>query len=283
MKNFGVFLNPQSKHIEQIASILTHLVAKNGITFFKLKEQANLLPDFVEVFKDNQTKLDCILTFGGDGTFLRAVNFSLSTETPLLGVNLGKLGFLSDTSLTELENSIVDLMKRKFKVQERMMLKVTVKRESETIITGTALNDVVIHRGFTPSLIDIDLSANRRFVVQTRCDGIIVSTPTGSTAYSLSAGGPIISPVMDAIVITPLNPHVLTVRPMVFSANDTLQLKILNSESTSLLQLDGRNIHDLKVGDKVTVSSATEKVKFIKLSNKTFYQILRKKFHMGKQ
>lgn len=283
MENFGVFFNPELANNEQILKVLMQLTEKKNLTLYKQEEQKEFLPDFIKVYKPDIVKLDCILTFGGDGTFLRAVNFSLKANAPLLGVNMGNLGFLSDTSLTELETSIDDLKKNKFKVQNRMMLKVVLKRKNKVLLSSTALNDVVIHRGSTPNLIEIALSSNRRFVLETRCDGIIASTPTGSTAYSLSAGGPIISPVMDAIVITPINPHVLTVRPMVFGSCDTLKMELSHSESENLLQLDGNNMHTLIGGDSVLISSAPVKVKFIKLSNKTFYQILRKKLHMGKK
>jgi len=115
-----------------------------------------------------------------------------------------------------------------------------------------------------------------------RCDGILAATPTGSTAYSLSAGGPIISPLMDAIVINPLNPHILSIRPMVFSASDVLHFQLKTASEDCILQLDGKNDHILKEGDEITVTAASRKIKFIKLTNKTFFQILRKKLHMGR-
>ena len=119
--------------------------------------------------------------------------------------------------------------------------------------------------------------------METRCDGIVIATPTGSTAYNLSAGGPIISPWMETVVVTPLNPHVLTVRPIVFSHKDVLTFQIKQTENSSVLQLDGRKSHNIKKGDEIIIKSADKKVDFIKLSNKTFFSILRKKFHLGKK
>ncbi|MCK4956913.1 MAG: NAD(+)/NADH kinase, partial [Candidatus Cloacimonetes bacterium] len=145
------------------------------------------------------------------------------------------------------------------------------------------LNDAVIYRGEVSRLINIKYSCNNRFVMETRCDGVIIATPTGSTAYNLSAGGPIISPLMEAMVVTPLNPHVLTVRPIVFSANDILRFTITQTENESILNLDGRKSHDLKKGDVVIIKSALRKVNFIKLNNNTFFSILRKKFHLGRK
>jgi NAD+ kinase len=282
MKNFAVFFNPNYINNKTVFDLLKKLHNTKEINFYKFKEQNGFLPDFIEEVKKN-TKLDYILSFGGDGTFLRAVHFSLQSQTPILGVNLGKLGFLADSSLEELEKSIDDLKNNKFKIQERLLLNVVVKRKNKIILTDIALNDAVIYKGQTPRLFDIKFTSNQRFVVDTRCDGIIVATPTGSTAYSLSAGGPLLSPVMDAIIVAPLNPHILSVRPMVFPAQDKLEFCIQDSHEQGILQLDGRNAIELDRGDDIIVTKANKKVKVIKLTNKTFYQILRKKFHMGRK
>ncbi len=284
MKNFGIFFNPHYANKKPVFDSLKNLHDHKNFNFYKLPVQSKFLPGFMETVASLKgIKLDCILVFGGDGTILRALNFALRSGAPILGINLGKLGFLSESRITELEKSIEDLKKNKFKVQARMLLKVNIKREGKMIFSALALNDAVVYKGQVPKLIDIRVFSNRRFVVETRCDGIIAATPTGSTAYSLSAGGPILSPVMDAIVVSPLNPHVLSVRPMVFSSHDILIFKVKEIPYKTILQLDGQNIHTLQVEDEIVVTAASQKVDFIKLSNKTFYQILRKKLHMGKK
>jgi len=282
MQYFGILFNPNYLNKEPIFELLRKLHSEKQLSFFKLPEQNGILPEFINTLSD-YNRIDCVLTFGGDGTFLRALDFSLKSDAPLLGINLGKLGFLSESSLKELEKSIDDLKNNRFKVQKRMLLKVQVRKDQRLVFNSLALNDAVIHRGTAPKLIDVNVSSNRRFVIETRCDGFIVSTPTGSTAYNLSAGGPIISPLMDAIVLTPLNPHVLTVRPIVFSAKDTLKLEINRPTEECILQLDGRNSFVIKENHQIIIGAAKKKVKFIKLSNRTFYQILRKKFHMGRK
>lgn len=282
MEKFVVFFNPTYIDNNQIFDLLKTLHAKRRMSFYKFPEQNGFLPDFIEEVTE-ETKPDCILSFGGDGTFLRAVHFSLKEQTPLLGVNLGKLGFLADSSLDELEKSIDELKINKFKIQERLLLKAVVKRDGKVILTDLALNDAVIYKGQIPRLIDIKFTCNQRLVVDTRCDGIIVATPTGSTAYSLSAGGPLLSPVMEALIVAPLNPHILSVRPMVFSAKDKLEFVVQDSHEQGVLQLDGRNAIELLQGDEIIVTKASCKVKVIKLTNKTFFQILRKKFHMGRK
>ncbi len=283
MKKFGIFINPNYKDINHVFELLRRLHTNSELSFYMLPEQSEYAPKYIDILeKEQYNSVECILTFGGDGTFLRAVKFSLMTDAPLLGINLGKLGFLSESSLEELEKSIDDLKKNKFKIQHRILMKIDVKRDNKIIFSSLALNDAVIHRGDAPRLIDIKVSSNHRFVLETRCDGFIAATPTGSTAYSLSAGGPIISPVMEAIVLTPLNPHVLTVRPLVFSAQDTIRFQLLTPNHKSILQLDGKNSKELEYNDEVIVNSASRKIKFIKLTNKTFYQILRKKLNLGR-
>ena len=281
MQKFGIFLNPNYKTTKPIFDLLEKLHNSKDLHFFKFPQQKELFPYFIKSIEKN--KLDCILSFGGDGTFLRASQISLEYDVPLMGINLGKLGFLSESSLSELEKSIDDLKKNKFKVQQRMLLKTVVKRDNKVIFTSSALNDAVIYKGTEPRLIDIKFYSDKRLVVETRCDGLIVSTPTGSTAYSLSAGGPILSPVMDAFVVTPLNPHILSVRPMVFAADDRLSFELQTNGSECILQLDGKNSQNLIDNDEIIVKASNKKISFIKLTNKTFYQILRKKLHMGKR
>ena len=281
----GLFFNPHYPQRDEIFAQLERLQEERGLELFGLEEQSEILPPFMRRMKRDETAglgLAAILVFGGDGTILRSMHFSLQAGAPLLGVNLGRLGFLSDAHLGELERVMDCLRDGKFAMQERMLLRAVVKRDGKTLHEGLALNDAVIYKGRVPTLIDIRVYCNRQFVLETRCDGILASTPTGSTAYSLSAGGPILSPVMDAFIVAPLNPHILSVRPMVFGPTDKLVLRLRHANNSAMLQLDGRNIIDLRDGDTLHVSRARRKLRFVKLSSKTFYQILRHKLHMGK-
>lgn len=281
MKNIGIFLNPYYKEYEPIFKLLEKLYQNSKIKFYLIKNENNIDKDFLKnISSKDYPQLDCILVFGGDGTILRAKDYVLKARVPLLGINLGKLGFLSESSLAELEKSVHDLINNRFQIQERMLLDVRLERDNNMIYTGLALNDAVVYKGKIPKLLELTLFCNDNFVVETRCDGMIISTPTGSTAYSLSAGGPILSPIMEAIIAAPLNPHVLTVRPMVFSSVDELCIKI---EYKTILQLDGKNVYNLIKGDRVLITASEEKIKFINLTSKTFYKILRKKLHMGKK
>ena len=280
MRDFGVFFNPNYRKKEEVFHTIKKLHSESNFEFYALKKQMHFMPDFIKEKADK--KIDSILTFGGDGTILRAVDFALQCDAPLLGINLGKLGFLSDIDLPELKSALKKLTVNDFKIQKRMLLHITLRRGRKDIYKAVALNDAIVYKGSVARLIDVRLYYNKLFALETRCDGVIASTPTGSTAYSLSAGGPILFPEMEAIIVAPLNPHVLSVRPMVFSSQETITFKVVNALQKAILQIDGENVEELQDNDRIVVKNAEKKIGFIKLTNKTFYQILRKKLHLGK-
>ncbi|HOY83989.1 MAG: NAD(+)/NADH kinase [Candidatus Cloacimonetes bacterium] len=285
MKNIAVFINPAFTDKQAIFSRLEALAAEHGVRFYGISAQRELLPkgfSLLDPAGQTAKKPDCILVFGGDGTILRAKDLALSSGAPLLGINLGWLGFLSETTLAELDNSIRDLIKGKYRLLPRMLVQCQLWRGGEIIFKGLALNDAVIHKADTPRLIRVRIFSGGRFVFDTRCDGVVASTPTGSTAYSLAAGGPILAPELRAIVLSPLNPHLLTIRPMVFSASDRILMRVHGLEEPAALQLDGENCSPLQDNDEVLITAAKQQVQFVKLSNRTFYQILRRKMHLGK-
>ena len=270
MLTIGVLFKLYIKDKEKILDALMEMgVRSEEIQINKLESTAQY------------SKIDFILCFGGDGTILRSLEYSIAYNAPVLGVNLGKLGFLSDTSLKELKQSIQFLINKKYCLESRMLLDVHVIREKKEIFRGLALNEAVLFKACNSKLINIKLYSNRHFVYETRSDGIVISTPTGSTAYSMSAGGPIISPAMQAIVATPLNPHILTIRPIIFAENDVLCLES-PIEQQMYLQTDGKSRCELHKSDKIIIKKASQTIKFVKLTQKTFYRILRKKLQMGK-
>jgi NAD+ kinase len=285
MKNFAVYINPSHADNSSIHSLLESLTREYGIHFHRAEELPLASPGAVSVSKKanhRSPKIDCVLVFGGDGTILRAKDIALQTDAPILGINLGYLGFLSETTLEELKSSILNLLGGKYRILNRMLLSCQIRRNGEIIYKGLALNDAVAYKAETPRLIYVRIFSGGRFVFDTRCDGVIASTPTGSTAYSLAAGGPILAPEMRAIVLSPLNPHLLTIRPMVFSASDHIVMRVHGLDVPATLQLDGVNCCALEENDEVLITAARKRVRFIKLSNRTFYQILRRKLHLGK-
>ncbi|MCB5260026.1 MAG: NAD(+)/NADH kinase [Candidatus Cloacimonetes bacterium] len=294
MKNFAVYINPGFADQSSIFKLLYRLKEENSslahsgndLHFFGDSSQQDILQDPVQVVdfdgKKKVTAIDCILVFGGDGTILKAKEIALKTGAPILGINLGYLGFLSESTLPEISSSIRDLVEGRYKILSRMLINCSLKRKDRIILQEDALNDAVVYKGENPGLINARIFASGRYVFDARCDGVVVCTPTGSTAYSLSAGGPILAPQMKAMVLSPLNPHLLTIRPMVFPAEEKLSLKIYKLSQSASLQIDGSNVCPINEKDEIHISASNREVHFIKLSKRTFYRILRNKMHLGK-
>ena len=272
---FKIYLNDKDIIMEE----LYKLGKEFQVTFYELNKDKQMHENCITIPKHPKT--DFILCFGGDGTMLRSMGYSLLHQAPVLGVNLGKVGFLSDTSLKDLKKSIYALVNKKYRIENRMLLDIQAFRGHETIFKGIALNEIVLFKGNNSKLINLRLYANRQYVYEVRSDGLVICTPTGSTAYSLSAGGPICSSAMKAIIATPLNPHILTVRPFVFDKDEIIEIRIPAKQQV-YLQTDGNSRCELQYQDKIIIKKSKETIKFVKLTQKTFYRILRKKLQMGK-
>ncbi len=284
MRNFAICINPTILDKSSIFNLLDKLSKGSQIELYGLSSEPDLPSGLIKPLprQVNRKRIDCILVFGGDGTILKAKDLALQTGAPILGINLGYLGFLSESVLPEIESSIENLKQGKYRLLRRMLLNCRLKRNNELISETLALNDAVIHKAGSPGLIHIRIKAGGRYVFDTRCDGLVAATPTGSTAYSLAAGGPILAPEMQALVLAPLNPHILSIRPMVFPATERLAMKVYGLSQTAMLQIDGVNSAAIEEADEVLVTASQRSVSFIKLSNRTFYQILRRKLHLGK-
>lgn len=284
MQQFALYINPSAAS-QDIFTLLEELSSRFDIRFLGSKAQCGLLPSYIECCDPESglmPRIDCVIVFGGDGTILRAKSIAIQTGAPILGVNIGYLGFLSETTLRELGASIQILVQKKYKTISRMLIKCRLFRKGSMVFEGLALNDAVIYKAETPRMITVRTYSNGRFVFSARCDGVIASTPTGSTAYNLSAGGPLLTPETKAIVVSHLNPHILSIRPMVFPATDSICVKVTGLHEPGWLQIDGENVFQLQQQDQLVVSEAERKVDFVKLSNRTFYRILRNKLHLGK-
>jgi len=224
------------------------------------------LIDTDEVYR----KSDFIIVLGGDGTMLRAAHKAAFADIPLLGVNLGTLGYLTDAEPGELEQALAAILEGRFTLEKRIMLRTDLKPE------WAALNDIVISRGFFSKLIKFELFINGDYIDTIRADGIIVSTPTGSTAYNLSAGGPILKPDSEIMVITAICPHTLYLRPWVISADDTVSVRVLN-DTDAVLVMDGQNMSAMEAGRLLSISRSGKCTSIIKTKPLSFYEILRQK------
>jgi NAD+ kinase len=223
---------------------------------------------------------DIMAAFGGDGTLLATASEVGGSGTPILGVNLGGLGFLAEVPLSEVEEAVDDLLAGNYSLLERMILKVTVQQEKATK-TFYALNDLVIEKGSMPRLILVEVCVDDTYLNTYRCDGIIVATPTGSTAYSLSAGGPLLMPTMEAIIVTPICPHSLTVRPIVLSENSRLELSLVNPARAAQINIDGQNRLSFHPEDKVFIEKGPYSIKWVDTRKRDFFNVLRTKLHWG--
>jgi len=225
---------------------------------------------------------DVVLVFGGDGTILDVARLVCKNDIPILGVNLGGLGFLTEISIDELHAVLEKVIKGKYKTEKREMLSATIHRDSKIISSHFVLNDVVINKGAIARIIDLAIYIDGSHVTSYRADGLILSTPTGSTAYSLSAGGPIVYPTLPLTIITPISPHTLTNRPLVVSNKTTIKIKVLTETPDIYLTLDGQVGVDLEMGDEIEVKKSETSVKLIKSPYRDYFTILKTKLMWGK-
>lgn len=223
---------------------------------------------------------DLVIVLGGDGTLL-SVARELGDSSPILGVNLGTLGFLTEVSRSELYPSLVDVLSGRFAIEERALLQVQHRRKQGTQNEFTVLNDVVVNKSALARIIRLTLRIDDREVAVYRADGLIVSTPTGSTAYNLSAGGPIVHPSLRVAVITPICPHTLTLRPLVVPDSSRLEITLETSHEEVFLTLDGQEGSSLGYEDRVQIRVAPDRVHLVRVGRRTFYDGLRSKLRWG--
>jgi len=228
-------------------------------------------------------EVDLIISLGGDGTLLRAARLAAVEDIPVFGVNLGGLGFLTQIGINDLEKSLEKLYQGRYFLDERMMLNCTVKRREEKIEKFTALNDVVIGKGAFARIICLATYVNNDYVITYSADGLVVSTSTGSTAYSLSAGGPILNPNINSIILTPICPHTLSARPLIIGENDQVKIKLESSEEKVMVTIDGQEGFVLKPKDEVIIKKSIHKARLITFKEKSFYAILREKLRWSGQ
>lgn len=224
---------------------------------------------------------ECAIVLGGDGTIIQAAFDLLGKDIPILGVNLGTLGFLAETEKNEIFIALDKVFHNKYKLESRMMLQGNIYSSNKEIYSGVALNDIVISRSGFSRIISVCIYVNGDLVDRYRGDGVIISTPTGSTGYSLSCGGPVVKPDSQTMIITPISPHSLQARTIVVSSEDKVKVKIEKSKKTqeeeAIATFDGRQAILLHTEDEIDVSKSKEVTQLIKINNTSFFEILRTK------
>lgn len=226
---------------------------------------------------------DMIIVLGGDGTLLSVARTVGNETVPILGINMGGLGFLTDIPLSEMFPMLGEILKGHYTIRKKMLLKTTIKRKNGVRRTFQALNDVVINKGALARIIDIKAAINGEYLTTYRSDGLIISTPVGSTGYSLSAGGPIVCPGVYCIIITPICPHTLTNRPILIREGDTITLTLLSKEDEVIVTVDGQVGHPIGYEDTVDISKSENSIAMIVPPGKSYYEILRTKLKWGER
>jgi len=230
--------------------------------------------------------VDMVVVLGGDGTLLSMADSigAAGSAIPILGVNFGSLGFLTEVTLPELYRSLDAALNGRAHVEERMMLRAITRRGGTVFERSIALNDVVITKAARSRMIDLSVSVSNEFVTRVKADGLIVATPTGSTAYNLSAGGPIVEPSVDALLLTPIAPHTLTNRPVVIPANAVVRVQPnMTDRDEAFVTFDGQAGFELRAGDEITVGRAAEPMRLIRPSTRSYFEVLREKLNWGQR
>lgn len=283
-KAIGIFSRPRPTALADVVPTLLKWLCDHGATPLYDSETACA----VEPCERNALErseiarqADMILVLGGDGTILAATREAAPRGIPILPINLGALGFLTSFTLEELYPALEDAFAGREAISERVLLCVERVHNGERRPVQRVLNEAVVHKGSLARMIELELHIDGGFVCRYRSDGLIVATPTGSTAYSLSANGPIVHPAVESILITPICPHTLSDRPVVVPDTSRIELRFAEHTSEVVLTLDGQIGVDLEKGDRVFVTRAAERLKLIHPANKAYFEILRNKLKWG--
>jgi len=281
----GLVAKPDAAQAQLVILRLLEWFGSRGLTVVLEKETAGLVPSAsVAAASKNDLpgQVDLLIILGGDGTLLSMARAVGDLGVPILGVNLGGLGFLTATTLDEMLPALERLLAGGMEIEERMMLSAVLRRGGQVVGEYIALNDVVITKSAMSRIIDLSVSVGGRHAISYRADGLIISTPTGSTAYNLSAGGPILFPTMDAVVLTPIAPHTLSNRPIAVPGAQRIEVALL-VEQDVMLTMDGQVGVPLRERDVVEVQKAAARIRLVRFPQKDFFSVLRTKLKWGER
>jgi NAD+ kinase len=280
MKKIGIFAKKgEPKAVHDVKEFI-RLLKGRKCKYYVEDEIASSLKIKGVAREDIPSMADIIVVFGGDGTLLSVARLVGDRGVPIIGVNLGGLGFITELSRDEVRDKIDLIFSEECCFEERIMLLATVYRGKKKIVSHNALNDVVLNKSALARMFDVDININNQNVTTFRIDGLIVSTPTGSTAHSLSAGGPILYPTLETFIMAPICPHTLTSRPIVLP--DTFEIEaVIKTGEDVYLTLDGQEGYPLKIMDRVRIQKADYKARFLVLHDRDYFKILRTKLKWG--
>lgn len=287
-RTFGIWGNSQKPEFWEYLPQIMEWAESSSLNVFltthidqRLQDTESYTYDIIESAEDFQ-KLDFILALGGDGTILSLARAVAHRKTPILGVHLGKLGFLAEVTIDKMFERLNQVVSGNYQIQKRMVLKGTVTCEKEDK-TFYALNDFVVDRGASHRLLSCLLKSDNHIVAKYQADGLIVSTPTGSTAYSLSAGGPVVDPEVESIIVSPICPHSLTFRPIVLPHKSVLSIEFADEEDQASFAVDGQITEQLDSNSKIIVEKGEYFIQLIIFSDSSYFKTLRVKMGWGKR
>ena len=290
MKRIGVVAKKNKPEAVAIAKNLVEWLLQKKIKVYIEEEIGKILSSTLPEAhwksikrEDIPTDLEMIVVLGGDGTLLSVARQVWNKKIPILGVNLGGLGFLTEITLDELYSVLERVIRDDFEIDEREVLNVCVIRRGEQIAEFVVLNDAVVNKGALARIIDLETTINGEYLSTFRSDGLIISTPTGSTAYNLSAGGPIVYPSLHTIIITPICPHTLTIRPIIIPDDVKIRTLLKSRDEEVTLTLDGQQGFTLEFEDVVEVGKAEGRILLIKSPYRRYFELLREKLKWGER
>jgi len=287
VETIGVVANKRKPEMEDLVGKLIAWLKARGVRPAIWDDLSDLLGEGEFVSLDVMAEdSDVVVALGGDGTLLRAARAVGDRRIPILGVNVGSLGFLTEVAVPEMYEALEEIVSDGYKCQERMNVDAAVLRGGEQVASYTALNDMVINKGALSRVIELKTAIDCNYLATYTADGLIVSTPTGSTAYSLSAGGPIVNPLMEALIATPICPHTLAVRPMILAPDQELSVDLwagysCHGEPEVTLTVDGQVGFNLVTGDRIVFSRSERRTRLVLSGYRTFYEVLREKLKWG--
>ncbi len=283
----GVVGKPDSKAAQETTDVLCELILGLGLeVFLPQSDQFNFSSGQGETipFKNLGSHCDLVIVVGGDGSLLKAARDLIDSQVPLLGINRGHLGFLADIKPTEVESRVPPILKGQYTLENRFLLHAEVFRGDQSIGSSNAVNDIVLYPGEIARMIQFELYMDRQFVYSQRSDGLIVSTPTGSTAYSLSGGGPILAPQTDTIVLVPMCPHTLTSRPIAVNKQRVIEI-VISDDNPHIpkLSCDGQVIISLQSGDRIRIKQYPIEMHLVHPLDYDYFEVLRTKLGWGQK
>ena len=284
LKKVGIYAKKNHPDAEQIASDICERFKREQIEVLledSLAEQIGQVNSYAE--EEIPELVDLIIVLGGDGTLISVARFVGEKNVPIVGVNLGRLGFLTEITRDELPEMLERLIADDYQVSDRMMLDASIHRNDNVVGKFTVLNDIVINKGALARIIDMETSVDGRRLTSYKADGLIISTPTGSTGYNLAAGGPIIYPDINSLLITPICPHMLTNRPIMVWSRSVIEIKVSFEDDVVFFTGDGQVGRKLLPGDRVEVRRSKSRTRLVSSPSKDYFEILRTKLNWGQR